>query len=63
MNTRLSQQQIESYRDNGFVVIDKFLTAKELETWRTAVDEAVADRGRQRLPGVEDKRRDWSKHA
>ncbi|MFN8440876.1 MAG: phytanoyl-CoA dioxygenase family protein [Caldilineaceae bacterium] len=58
MNTRLSQQQIEFYRDNGFVVIDKFLTAKELETWRAAVDEAIADRGRQRLPGVEDKMKD-----
>ena len=58
MNTRLSQTQINTYRENGFVVIDKFLTSAELETWRAAVDEAVAERGRERIPGHVDKSKD-----
>ncbi len=34
MKTRLSQKQINTYRENGFVVIKDFLTPEELETWR-----------------------------
>ena len=49
MNTELSQEQIEFYRENGFVVIDDFLTPEELEVWRDAVDEAVAARGKSKL--------------
>lgn len=49
MNTDLTQSQIEHYREQGFVVIDDFLTQDELETWREAVDEAVAQRGRLKL--------------
>jgi ectoine hydroxylase-related dioxygenase (phytanoyl-CoA dioxygenase family) len=44
MKTELTQSQIDFYRDNGFVVIEGFLTPPELETWRAAVDEAVAAR-------------------
>ena len=32
MRSQLSVEQIESYRSNGFVVIDDFLDADELET-------------------------------
>ena len=53
MNTELSQDQIEFYRENGFIVIHDFLTPEELETWREAVDEAVAARGRTRLANLE----------
>ena len=38
MNTELSQDQIEFYRENGFIVIHDFLTPEELDTWREAVD-------------------------
>ncbi|MDA1192962.1 MAG: phytanoyl-CoA dioxygenase family protein [Candidatus Poribacteria bacterium] len=48
MRTELSFEQIESYRDNGFVVIDNFLTPDELEEWRAAVDGAVTKRGHYR---------------
>ena len=41
MQTKLSDKQIDFYRENGFLVIDDFLTAQELETWREALDEAV----------------------
>ena len=52
MKTRLSKQQISSYRDNGFLAINNWLTADELAVWRSAFDEAVAERT-TRLPGRE----------
>lgn len=44
MKTQLSQDQIDQYRDQGFIVIDGFLEAEELESWRSATDAAVAQR-------------------
>ncbi|MDE0312929.1 MAG: phytanoyl-CoA dioxygenase family protein, partial [Caldilineaceae bacterium] len=49
MNTDLTQDQIDSYQQNGFVVLHDFLTPEELETWRQAVDAAVRRRGKQRM--------------
>lgn len=51
MKTDLTPQQIASYRTNGFLVLDEFLTPDELEQWREAVDQAVANRGDTKLPG------------
>jgi len=51
MNSELSQEQVAYYQENGFIVIDDFLTADELERWRDGVDEAVTERGRTRIPG------------
>jgi ectoine hydroxylase-related dioxygenase (phytanoyl-CoA dioxygenase family) len=51
VNTNLTEAQIDSYRDNGFIVIHDFLTAEELEIWRDAVDEAVAKLGKWKLAG------------
>ena len=50
MNHRLTSEQIASYRENGFLIIEDFLNESELETWRSAVDEAVSLRDRNRLP-------------
>ena len=41
MKTDLTLEQIESYRENGFLIIEDWLTADELEEWREAVMEAV----------------------
>ncbi len=49
MNHKVSEEQIGFYRENGFVVIDEFLDADELETWRRYVGEAVANRGKRKL--------------
>src|SRR5690349_269738 len=49
MNTQVTQAQIDFYRENGFVVLDNFLTAEELEIWRAAVDGATQKRGQQRM--------------
>lgn len=57
MNTDLTQAQIDSYRENGFIVVHDFLTAAELESWRDAVDEAVAELGDCKLAGHEGDKR------
>jgi phytanoyl-CoA hydroxylase len=57
MKTDLTQDQIESYQNNGYVVIDDFLTTDELNHWRECVDEAVAKRANYRFAnegGAED---------
>ena len=42
MNTQLNSNQIEFYRENGFLIIDNLLNSSELSTWKNAVDVAVA---------------------
>lgn len=42
MRNELTPGQVASYRKNGFLIIEDFLTPAELEEWREAVDEAVA---------------------
>lgn len=49
MNTNLTQEQISFYRENGFVVIEDFLTPDDLATWRGALDEAIHQRGKVRI--------------
>ena len=44
MKNGLTDQQIQSYQENGFVVIPDFLTDSELAEWRQRTDEAVAER-------------------
>ena len=49
MNHTVSKEQIQSYQDNGFVVINDFLNEEELELWRQYVGEAVDNRGERKL--------------
>jgi phytanoyl-CoA hydroxylase len=51
MNSQLSGSQIDFYKENGYVVIEDFLNAEELEIWRSAVTEAIAQRNGQKMPG------------
>lgn len=44
MNTDLTSVQIEFYRENGYIVLENFLTLAELAQWRRDTDEAVARR-------------------
>ncbi|HEX8834789.1 MAG TPA: phytanoyl-CoA dioxygenase family protein [Abditibacteriaceae bacterium] len=44
MKTQLSPEQISSYQENGFLIIENFLDSAELENWRRITDEAVANR-------------------
>ena len=41
MKNNLSKEQITTYRKDGYLIIEDFLDAKELEDWRTKVGEAV----------------------
>ena len=44
MRTDVTPEQIEAYQRDGFLVLHDFLTAEELEDWRTQVEEAVEQR-------------------
>lgn len=44
MKTDLTQDQVDSYSENGYLTIDGFLSPDELDHWRAAVDSAVASR-------------------
>lgn len=37
-------EQVQSYQENGFLVVENFLTSVELDYWRQVTDEAVAQR-------------------
>ena len=49
MKTVVTERERHFYADNGYLVVEEFLDASELERWRDAVDEAVQDRGGQRF--------------
>ena len=59
MRWQLADEEISRYREEGFVIIDDFLSEVELEAWREAVDEAVDCRGQTKLAGRE-KDKDWA---
>ena len=51
MKHQLNEDQIQSYRANGFIVIENFLSTEELEHWRKAVTTAVEERAGIKIPG------------
>jgi phytanoyl-CoA hydroxylase len=51
MKCELSREQIQSYQDNGFIVIENFLSPDELDLWRAAVTNAVGERAGIKIPG------------
>lgn len=53
MKTLLNQEQIRSYRHDGFLLIEDFLDQEELAFWRLAVSEAIEKRNGQKMPGSE----------
>ena len=50
MKHHLTSEQISSYRENGFLIIEDFLDREELDNWREMVGEAVSLRDDNRLP-------------
>jgi len=52
MNDTLNGEQIERYREFGFVTIPDFLSEEEVENWRTVLDESLHWRGNSPLPRV-----------
>ncbi len=51
MKSILTQQQIDLYQANGFLLIENFLDEAELSFWREAVTEAVEQRHGKKMPG------------
>lgn len=50
MNTLITQDQINSYQKNGFIIIEDFLHSFELDRWRKVFDTAVAERDGRKMP-------------
>jgi hypothetical protein len=44
MKNEVTEGMIRGYGEDGYVAIEGFLDAEELETWRRVTDQAVADR-------------------
>ena len=51
MKNDLNNEQIQFYQNNGFIVIEDFLSQEELDHWRIAVTTAVEERGGIKIPG------------
>jgi ectoine hydroxylase-related dioxygenase (phytanoyl-CoA dioxygenase family) len=51
MKHQLNKEQIQNYQNNGFIVIEDFLSPDELEHWRQAVTNAVKERAGIKIPG------------
>ena len=51
MKYQLSEDQVKSYRDNGFIVIENFLSTDELDHWRQSAEAAVKERAGIKIPG------------
>lgn len=50
MKNTLSSEQIHEYREQGFLVIEDFLSPQELEQWRDALQDAVQTRKGNKMP-------------
>ena len=51
MKHQLTPDQVQSYQDNGFIVIENFLSPDELQHWRKSVTTAVEQRAGIKIPG------------
>lgn len=53
MRYKLTKNEVASYRENGFVIVDDFLNSEELETWRNVIGNAVEKREGKKFPHSE----------
>lgn len=51
MKYLLTKEKINFYQENGFVVIEDFLSPEEVEDWRSKVMSAIKDRAGKKMPG------------
>ncbi len=51
MKHQITQEQIQFYRTNGFIVIEDFLSPEELEHWQKVVTSAIKERAGIKIPG------------
>ena len=55
MKSELTQQQIESYQENGYLLVENFLNEEELSFWRNAVTEAIQQRNGRKFANMDAK--------
>ena len=55
MQSQLTQQQIELYRENGYLLVENFLNEAELSFWRNAVTEAIKQRNGRKFANSDSK--------
>jgi phytanoyl-CoA hydroxylase len=51
VKTSLTHDQIQSYQDYGYLLVENFLTREELDFWRESVTEAMEQRDGRKMPG------------
>ncbi|MBE9586421.1 phytanoyl-CoA dioxygenase family protein [Mucilaginibacter sp. JRF] len=51
MNSNITQAQVDFYQEQGYIIIEDFLSAEELAHWKAVVQEALAERKGQKMPG------------
>lgn len=51
MNTELSQENVDFYRENGFLVKENLINSEELSYWSKLIDQAVEKRKNKRILG------------
>jgi phytanoyl-CoA hydroxylase len=51
MKNEISQTQINSYQENGFLVVEDFLNPEELKHWQSSVSIALEERKGLKIPG------------
>ena len=55
MNTILTDAQVQKYREDGFLMVENFLSEEELSSWRIAVTEAIEQRDGRKMPNSDAK--------
>jgi len=55
MNTILTDAQVQKYRQDGFLMVENFLSEEELSSWRIAVTEAIEQRDGRKMPNSDAK--------
>ena len=53
MNHRIDKNQVDFFQENGFIIIEDFLSPYELAHWRTIVMYAVSKRNGRKMPDKE----------
>lgn len=55
MKTEVSQDQINYFQKNGFLIVEDFLDENELEYWRATISEVLEERKGLKIPGKKGK--------
>ena len=57
MNTKINDNQIENYQENGFLIYDAFLNKNEIMDLKKEIDNAIKEMGANKIAGREKSQR------